>query len=542
MMYQLRPYQVEAIASIEQEWEQGKRSTLLVLGTGLGKTTCFSEIARRERDRGGRTLVLAHRIELVSQAAARLESVGVSTQLESGASRASWMQWPIPSAVVATVQTLRGRRLKQWPRSHFTVIVIDEAHRSPANAYGDILAHFNNAHVLGVTATPDRADGVALGGVFESIAYDYGLVAGIDGGYLCDLRALEIPLDAINIDDVKVTKQEHGRDLNAAELAEKVNAESPMLSIASAIVEHTLAERRKTLVFMPSVETSHILAAKLAAHVGAHRVRSLDGTTDKVIRARVLEEFQRGDVDYLVNCALFTEGFDAPIVSCVAIVRPTKSRSLYAQMVGRGTRLFPGKSDCLVLNFAPINTRHDLASVVDIFDGKEMDKLTRADVNKALKEGASVREAQDKAKERSEARERRLAAERAKSNIIAKVSYTATPHALWTEQALGHKPAHYAAGIPLALPRQLETLRSFRIEPVPGETVASASAKIKAITARKRKGLCSIKQGAVLVRAGLNGDLPLRDARDAMDALAANGWKATDEMRSKWARKVATNG
>ena len=536
-MHDLRPYQMEAIASIEQEWEQGKRSTLLVLATGLGKTSIASEVARRERDRGGRVLFLAHRIELVAQAAARIGSVGVSTEVESGAARASWMQCPIPSAVVATVQTLRGRRLKQWPRSHFSVVIIDEAHRSPANAYGDITAHFSGARVLGLTATPDRSDGVALGGVFDSVAYDFGLVAGIGAGYLCDLRALEIPLDSISIDDVKVTKQEHGRDLNAGELADKVSAESPMLSIASAIVEHTREERRKTLVFMPSVETSHILAAKLAAHVGAHRVCSLDGTTDKVIRARMLEEFQRGDVDYLVNCALFTEGFDAPIVSCVAIVRPTKSRSLYAQMVGRGTRLFPGKRDCLVLNFAPANTKHDLASVVDIFDGKDMDTATRSDVNKALKEGSSVREAQDKAKERSEARERRLAAERARSNIIARVSYTATPHALWTEQALGHKPAHYAAGIPLALPSQLQTLRSFRIEPVPGETVASASAKIKAITARKRKGLCSVKQGAVLVRAGLNGDLPFRDARDAMDALAANNWKATDEMRSKWARK-----
>jgi superfamily II DNA or RNA helicase len=541
MMYQLRPYQVEAIGSILHEWER-HRSTLLVLATGLGKTTCFSEVARITKKSGGRTLVIAHRIELVAQAAARLRTAGLTVQIESGEQRASWLQWPLADVVVATVQTLKGRRLKQWPRDHFAVVVVDEAHRSPANAYGCVFDHFNTAKVLGVTATPDRSDGVALGGVFDSVAFDFGLVAGIEGGFLCDLKALNIPLDSINIDDVKVTKQEQGRDLNASELAEKVSAESPMLSIASAIVEHTLAEKRKTLVFMPSVETSHILAAKLAAHVGANKVRSLDGTTDKSIRAQVLEEFQRGSIDYLVNCALFTEGFDAPVVSCVAIVRPTKSRSLYAQMVGRGTRTFPGKTDCLVLNFAPTNTKHDLATIVDIFDGKGLDAVTRADVTKALKEGVGVREAQDKAKERSAARERRLAQERAKSNLLAKVSYTATPHALWSEQVLGAKPAHYSAGIPSAFPQQLATLKGFGVEPQSNETVASASAKIKALAARSRKGLCSYKQGALLAKKGLDPDLSRAEAKLAIDALVANKWTANDEMRSKWARKVATNG
>lgn len=541
MSYELRPYQVEAIGSILHEWDR-HRSTLLVLATGLGKTTCFSEVARLEKQKGKRTLVIAHRIELVQQAAARIRSVGLTVQIESGDQRASWLQWPIADVVVATVQTLKGRRLKQWPRDHFSVVVIDEAHRSPANAYGCVLEHFDAAKVLGVTATPDRSDGVALGGVFESVAFDFGLVAGIEAGFLCDLKALNIPLDSISIDDVKITKQEQGRDLNATELAEKVSAESPMLSIASAIVEHTLAEKRKTLVFMPSVETSHMLAAKLAAHVGANRVRSLDGTTDKTIRAQVLAEFQRGRIDYLVNCALFTEGFDAPVVSCVAIVRPTKSRSLYAQMVGRGTRTFAGKQDCLVLNFAPSNTKHDLATIVDIFDGKGLDTATRADVARALKEGASVREAQDKAKERSAARERRLAAERAKSNILAKVSYTATPHALWSEQVLGAKPAHYSAGIPAAFPQQLATLEGFGVKPLPNETVASASAKIKALAARSRKGLCTYKQGKLLGDKGLNPDLTREEARLAIDALVANNWKANDEMRSKWARKEVTSG
>ena len=127
-MYELRPYQVEAIAEIERAWESGHRSTILVLATGLGKTTVFTEIARRARDaRRGRTLVLAHRIELVEQAAARLEVGTLTTEIESGDRRASWMQLPVSDAVVATVQTLRGRRLARWPRDAFGTIVIDEA-------------------------------------------------------------------------------------------------------------------------------------------------------------------------------------------------------------------------------------------------------------------------------------------------------------------------------------------------------------------------------------------------------------------------------
>jgi len=539
MMYQLRPYQVEAIGSILHEWER-HRSTLLVLATGLGKTTCFSEVARIAKAEGGRTLVLAHRIELVQQAAARLETATVPTQVESGAQRASWLQWPIPSAVVATVQTLKGKRLKRWPKDFFTRVVIDEAHHATASAYRDILDHFDSAKVLGVTATPGRSDGVALGGIFDSVAYELGIVEGIKQGHLCDLVPLTIPLDGISIDDVKVTKQEHGRDLDPKAIAEKVNADAPMMVIASSIIEHTLEAKRPTLVFMPSVETAHALARTLAAHpgVGANGVRSLDGQTDPVTRKQALADFASGAVKYIVNCALFTEGFDAPFIQCVAIVRMTKSLSLFMQMIGRGTRNCEGKKNCLVLNFRPENTKHDLAEAIDIFDGKALDSQTRSDIKQALKEGASVREAQDKAKERSAARERRLAQERAKSNLLAKVSYTATPHALWSEQVLGAKPAHYSAGIPSAFPQQLATLKGFGVEPQSNETVASASAKIKALAARSRKGLCSYKQGALLAKKGLDPDLSRAEAKLAIDALVANKWTANDEMRSKWARKV----
>lgn len=544
-MHDLRPYQVEAIAAIEQEWEQGKRSTLLVLATGLGKTTCFSEIARRERDRGGRVLVLAHRKELVDQACSRMQATGLRAEVEMAERRASWMQWPIAEAVSASVMTLAGRRLKAWPRDHFSIVIVDECHHATSRAYRDIFEHFKGARILGVTATPARSDKVALGHVFESVAYELGIVEGVRQRYLCDLVPLTVPIDGITIDDVKVTQQAHGKDLDPTAIAKKVSERGPLLGIAASIVKNTLAQGRRTLVFMPSVETSHLLANELAAHpgIGVDGVRSLDSETSAEVRRQALADFASGKVKYIVNFGLFTEGFDAPFVECVAVVRMTKSLPLFMQMIGRGTRLFTRgdyvKRDCLILNFRPENTKHDLAEIVDIFDGKELDAVKKKDLKDAMSEGASVREAQTKANERSAARERRLAAERAAADLVADVSYQEIKHELW-----GKKPPAKSSNAPPPLAKQLLTMQRMSLEIAPGENIATASAKIKArgdeIAVEKKRraaGLCTVKQSKLLAGKGLSGDLSFADARVAIDALAANNWKATAEMRSKWARK-----
>lgn len=528
----LRPYQVEAIVQVELAWDD-RRDALVVMATGLGKTTVFAEIARRARDQGkGRVLVLAHRIELVDQAAARLRSIGLSVEVESGDRRASLMD--TSDAVVATVQTMRGRRLAKWNARAFGTVIIDEAHHAIARNYRAVLDHFGEARILGVTATPDRGDDVALGEIFGGgVSYAYGLWDGIRAGYLCDIRAKTVDLDCVSLEGVRTTAQAHGRDLAAEDIAKAMTGDEPMHAIAAPLAGET--KGRKTLVFMPSVELTHELARVLSGYVGGDRVRSLDGTTDGEIRAQALRDYSEGGVDYLINCALFTEGFDAPATSCVAIARPTKSRALYAQMVGRGTRLHPSKSDLLVLDFYPANTRHNLAHIADIFDGKGLDAHEAEAMDAALRKGETILDSRKQAKEASERREAARAAERERAAIVARARYEARERDVWTvDAALGVTAAMYADNVPPAHEQQLARLAALRIEVHPRETVASASRKIKAATERHRNGLCTLKQARVLARAGMSPDLTFDQARTAMDMLVANKWKATPDMLARW--------
>lgn len=532
-MHDLRPYQVRAIESIERAWDEGQKRTLLVLATGLGKTTVFSEIVRRHyAQTKRRTLVLAHRIELVDQAAARLEATGCAVEVESGDRRASVLGSMFGSvAVVATVQTMRGKRLARWPKDAFGRIVIDEAHRSVAGQYADVMEHFD-APVLGVTATPDRGDKVALGGVFDSTAYTMSILDGVREGYLCDVKGRLVDLACVSLDRVRTTKQEHGRDLAAEDIAKAMEGLEPMHAIAAALSRE--AGERKTLVFMPSVATAHALGEVLAGYVGAHRVRSLDGSSDKDVRAKAIKDYASGDVQFLINCALFTEGFDAPATACVAIARPTKSRALYAQMVGRGTRLHPSKEDCLVLDFYPRNTTHNLAKIVDIFDGDELSERERTLTQEALDGGASMMEARGKAKERAAEEARALEERRqraAAAKLQAEAKYRAVNRSMWTVDDVCAVPAEaYAPNVPRARVEQLARLEDLRVPIANNETVRSAAAKLAEAVRRRRDGLCSIKQAQVLIRAGLRGDVPYAEARTLMDALAAARWKPTPEM------------
>jgi superfamily II DNA or RNA helicase len=533
-VHALRPYQLAAIDAVERAWERGERAPMIVMATGTGKTTVFSEIIRRHYARTGvRSLVLAHRLELIEQAAARLTASGVMCEIESGARRASRLGATLGvQAVVATVQTMRGRRLSQWPRDSFGLVVIDEAHRATAQLYRDILDWYDGARVLGVTATPDRGDGVAVGEVFTAgSVYEYGIAAGIRDGYLCDIRARTIDLDCVTIEGVRTSRQEHGRDLRADDLAAAMAGDEALHAIAAPLAQE--AGERSTLVFMPSVELAHELARVLSGYVGAHRVRSLDGGSDSDDRARAIAAYQSGEVQYLVNCALFTEGFDAPRTSCVAIARPTKSRALYAQMVGRGTRLYPGKTDCLVLDFYPQNTRHDLAKVVDVFDGEPLDETTRAERDALVRSGETVAKATEEAKRLAREREEKRAREREAAGLQVRARYEARERHVWTVDAdCGISERDYSA--PRVREDQILRMQMLKIEIDSRETVRTASAKIARVLQRRKLGLCTLKQARVLARAGLSTELSFEDARAALDALASNGWRPTAELRARY--------
>ena len=317
----LRDYQVRALNRILAEFKGGIGSTLLVLPTGTGKTVTFGHVARHVVDLGGRVLVLAHREELLAQAANSLATVGVEAEIEKADQRAR--AWGDPGCVVASVQTMQGKRLKSWEPRHFTLIITDEAHHATAPTYRRIYDHLEPAWHLGVTATADRLDKKNLGQVFQSLAFEYSLRDAILAGYLARLQIVRCETK-VDLSAIKTT----AGDLNSADIEEAIR---PHIEELTNAIRKEIGTRR-TIVFTPDVGSAQATASALES-LGI-RAAAISGESRD--RASILADFRSGRCQALVNCNLLTEGFDAPFVEAVVLMRPTKSRSLYCQMVGRG--------------------------------------------------------------------------------------------------------------------------------------------------------------------------------------------------------------
>ena len=334
---ELRPYQKEAKTAVLSQWEQGNSKTLLVLPTGCGKTIVFAKIAEDRVRNGERVLILAHRGELLEQAADKiLNACGLGCAVEKAEESCigSWYR-----ITVGSVQSLmREKRLAQFSKDYFNTIIIDEAHHSISDSYQKILGYFDEAKVLGVTATPDRGDMKNLGQVFDSLAYEYTLPRAIKEGYLSPIKALTIPL---KLDLTGVGTQ--AGDYKASDID---TALDPYLyQIADEMLKY--CKERKTVVFLPLIKTSQKFC-KILNEKGFH---SAEVNGNSVDRGTVLADFDSGKYNVLCNSMLLTEGWDCPSVDCVIVLRPTKVRGLYCQMVGRGTRLCEGKKDLLLLDF-----------------------------------------------------------------------------------------------------------------------------------------------------------------------------------------------
>lgn len=327
----LRPYQVAAHEAVFKSW-QDHRSVLLVLPTGCGKTLTAAAILR-DRAKEGRILWLAHRGELLDQAAEALgKKIGLSCEIEKAERRADRRTlFGTSDVVVGSVQTLRGTRLTSWKDDSFATIVVDEAHHAPARTYRQILEQFPDAKVLGLTATPDRGDGIAMGHVFTDCAFTYETRTAITEGWLTPIVQKQVRVAEIDLSQVKTVRG----DLDETELAKIMELEGSLHGIASAIAQSR--EGRPTIVFCTSVEQSK----ELSRIMNDYGIRStqVDGTTPPLIRAERLTQFQTREVDALVNVGVLTEGFDAPLTACVAMARPTKSRSLYAQCLDAQTQI-----------------------------------------------------------------------------------------------------------------------------------------------------------------------------------------------------------
>lgn len=359
----LRDYQDDAITSVANAVERdGHRRVVVVLPTGAGKTLVFGELARGWLADGlGRVLVLAHRDELLTQAIAKL-SLMVPRHL-IGLVKANHNNVDAP-IIVASVQTLdRPHRLAQV--GQFGLIVIDESHHAAAASYHRILTELgafepSGPVVVGVTATPKRADGLALDSVFQDIVYRKTYTDMMAAGYLVPVisKAFElIPAPT------RVARGIDGDYADGALGKLMLGANAPD-KIVEAWQEH--GEGRKTLVFTPTVSVAKAAATAFQdANVPAGWVSGAQALTD---RRQVLADFAAGRLQVVANCSALSEGFDEPSVSCVIIGRPTMNESLYIQMVGRGTRLHPesGKTNCLILDMVGCVDQLQLDAIIEL--------------------------------------------------------------------------------------------------------------------------------------------------------------------------------
>ena len=513
---QLRPYQEEARVKVQQEWKEGRKRTLLVLPTGCGKTIVFSKIIEDRVKMGERVLVLAHRSELLEQASDKLmTATGLGTALEKAenTSIGSWFR-----VVVGSVQTMqREKRLSQFPPNHFDTIVIDEAHHAISDGYQRVLEHFGEANVLGVTATPDRGDMRNLGSYFDSLAYEYPLVDAIKSGYLSKITAITIPLEL----DLSTVSQQGG-DFKASEIG---TALDPYLEqIADEMVKQ--CKDRKTVVFLPLVKTSQ----KFRDILNEKGFRAAEVNGESKDRAEILEDFDKDKYNVLCNSMLLTEGWDCPTVDCVVVLRPTKVRALYSQMVGRGTRLAPGKENLLLLDFLWHTERHELCRPAHLIaSSPEVAKKMTENMAEDTEVEFSLLEAEEQAgkdvvSEREEALAKQLAEQRKKKRKL--VDPLQFEMSIKAEDLADYVPSF---GWEMAPPseKQLKALEKFGIYTEEIGNAGKAGKLLDRLNKRKDSGLTTPKQIRLLEGRGFRnvGMWKFEDASNLINRIAASGWR-----------------
>jgi superfamily II DNA or RNA helicase len=536
----LRWYQRE-VALAAMDTLKTCRSALIVAATGLGKTQIFSAIAGETK---GRVLVLAHREELVEQARKRLEQMtGEWVQREQGMFHAELST----RLIVASIDTMRrNTRLERYPRDHFELIICDEAHHYVGNTYTRPLEYFNTAKILGVTATPDRADEKALGMVFDKVAYVLDIEAGIDLGYLVPILGKVVRLDEIDISNVGKT----GKDLAVGQLDEA------MVKAVEGVVRETirLEPDRQGICFFPGVKSAQYAAEKFNALKPAS-AEFLSGQTPPDERQQMVRRFKKGEFQYLCNCMVATEGFDAPGASLVVLARPTLSRALYTQMIGRGTRVLPGvverytekeasvvrreairtsqKPNLMVLDFVGNSGRHELVTLEDVLGGRYTEAEKKVARKKREGTGGDPRAALEAARAELKALASRVEA-KVKSEVQA-----FDPFRVFNVDKDGivgssRKPIGQ---------QQWMFLESAGIgeDSLKGMSHAEARKMIETVKSRRQQGLCTYKQLRTLSRYGVTDpNLSFHRATVMLNYIQSKGWGRSGRIDPLVLERIAT--
>lgn len=513
---ELRPYQAEAKAAVFEQWDKGTLKTLLVLPTGCGKTIVFAKVAEDCVRQGYRVLILAHRGELLEQAADKIKkstNLGCATEKAEQTCLGSWFR-----ITVGSVQSMqREKRLSQFSEDYFNVIIIDEAHHCISDGYQKVLKHFPSAKVLGVTATPDRGDMRNLGEFFESLAYEYTLPKAIREGYLSPIKAMTIPLQ-LDLSGVSI----QSGDFKAGDIA---TALDPYLhQIADEMMKY--CRDRKTVVFLPLVKTSQ----KFKEILNEKGFKAAEVNGESKDRAEVLEAFDKGEYNVLCNSMLLTEGWDCPSVDCVIVLRPTKVRSLYSQMVGRGTRLCEGKSHLLLLDFLWHTERHELCHPADLIcEKKEVARKMTENLEGTAGcpmdlEAAERKASEDVIAEREESLAKQLQEMRTrKKKLVDPLQFEMSIQA---EDLSGYVPAF---GWEMAPPsdKQKQELEKRGILPDEIDNAGKANLILDRLHKRQEEGLTTPKQIRCLEKYGFQhvGTWTFEAGKNMIDRIAACGWR-----------------
>lgn len=548
-MSTLRDFQSDAVEAVLTEW-QDRNSTLVVCPTGTGKTRIFSEVIRRMQPK--RAMVLAHREELITQAVKRLwADVGIEADVEMADRQADENYWMKAPVVVSTIQTqIAGNggygRMKIFDPMDFGVVICDEAHHYTSPSFRKVLNHYKQnpeIKILGVTATPDRADEQALGQVFESVCFDYEILDAIHDGWLVPVDQQLVHVEGLDFSKVRTT----AGDLNGADLAAVMEAEKNLHGIASASID-IIQQGQRTLVFTVTVKQAEMLAEIY----NRHRPGMADwvcGKTPKDQRHKVFERFSDGTTQVLVNVGVATEGYDNPAVEVIVQARPTKSRCLYAQIIGRSLRPLPGvvdgrttaadrrvaielseKPSALVLDFVGNAGRHKLMTTADILGGKLSDEAIERAVAKAKKARAPVRMDQelDSAEReiRSEIEERKAREARKRAHLIAQAEFkTKSVDPFDMLDVRPKKASSWDYGKSLTSGQRAVLLRNgINITNMP---YGQQKQLLTAIFKRKQNNLASLNQVRALRKRGINTDgVTFQQASAKLDEISKKeGWK-----------------
>ena len=483
----------------------------------------FSKVIEKCVQQNKRVLILAHREELLDQASDKLfKSTGLITAKEK-ANETCLGKWNM--VAVGSVQSLQNpKRLEKFSKDYFDVIVIDEAHHSLSNSYRRIIDYFDKAQILGVTATPDRGDNQKLGKIFESVAYEYSLAKAIKSGYLSKIMVQTVPLE-IDLKGLTVSAGDYSASSCGTAL-------DPYLDqIADKMLEY--CKNRKTLVFLPLIETSKKFT-KLLNEKG-FKAHEINGNSED--RQETLGKFSRGEYNVLTNSMLLTEGYDEPSIDCVIMLRPTKIRSLYSQVIGRGTRLFEGKKELLVLDFLWLTDRLDLCRPANIVcKTQEVAKKLTDNINDDggmvdLLEG-EIKAEKDVLQEREEALAKQLKEMRKKkSKLVDPLQYEMS---IQDEDLANYIPNIGWEQAP-ASKKQIETLKKLGIFADEGMCSGKAKLLLDKMSNRRLAGLCTPKQIRLLERFRFNhvGEWQFEEADKMINRISYNGWRIPQGVNPK---------